>query len=262
MSTAAASPVPAAATSGPVEYALRMADDALILGHRLSEWCGHAHEHEEDLALGNIALDLLGQARLWLALAGQREGRGRDEDALAFLRDGTDFRNALLVEQPNGDFGVTIARQFFFDAWHVPLLDALARSTDDEMAAIAAKSVKEARYHLNHSSEWMIRLGDGTEESRRRMIDAVDAVWRFTGELFEDDEVTAQLSGDGRAPAPSDVRDTWSNTVRDVMAEATLPLPENDWMASGGRRGEHSEHLGYLLAEMQHLHRAHPGCRW
>ena len=262
MTTVAAKHASDSAVADTVEWLLRLGDDALILGHRLSEWCGHAHESEEDLALANIALDLLGQARLWLTLAGEREGQGRDEDALAYLRDGPAFRNLLLVEQPNGDFAQTMARQFVFDAWQVPLLHGLAKSADEDVAAIAAKSVKEAEYHLRHSSQWVVRLGDGTDESHRRMAAGLDEVWRYTGEMFVDDPVAVALADAGTCPLPSSLQPAWRQTLDSVLSEATLSIPDQEWMADGGRIGRHTEHLGYILADLQFLQRAYPGAQW
>lgn len=243
-------------------YLLRHADNALILGQRLSEWCGHAPELEEDLALANIALDLLGQARLLLSYAGEQFNPQKSEDELAFLRDGTAFKNALLVEQPNDHFGVTIMRQFLFDAWQVEVMNALLDSTDKRLAEIAAKSIKEVSYHLRHSSEWVIRLGDGTDESHRRMCESVDALWRFTGELFAMDDLEHEALGAGVGVDLEALRAPWLARVESVFEQATLKIPENDWMASGGKQGEHTEHLGYLLAEMQFMQRAYPGARW
>jgi ring-1,2-phenylacetyl-CoA epoxidase subunit PaaC len=243
-------------------YTLRLADNALILGHRLSEWIGHAPLLEEELALGNVALDLIGQARALYAYAGAVEGRGRDEDALAYLRDAGDFRNILLVEQPNGDFAVTIIRQFLYAAFMHPLWRALARSNDATLAAIAAKAEKEAAYHLRHASEWLIRLGDGTDESRRRAQTALDDLWPYTGEMFESDAVEHDLIAQGIAVDPESRRAEWERSVDTVLAEATLARPPAAWMQSGGRSGRHSEHLGHLLAAMQFLQRAYPGATW
>jgi ring-1,2-phenylacetyl-CoA epoxidase subunit PaaC len=243
-------------------YTLRLADSALILGHRLSEWIGHAPLLEEELALGNIALDLIGEARALYAYAGAAEGKGRDEDALAYRRDAGGFRNLLLVEQPNGDFAATIARQLFYSAFMHPFWRALASSHDATLAAIAAKAEKEAAYHLRHAGEWLIRLGDGTAESHRRAETAVEALWPYTGELFETDDVEAALIAQGVAVDPATLRPDWQRTIATVLAEATLAQPVDGWMQSGGRRGRHSEHLGHLLATMQFLQRAYPGATW
>lgn len=244
------------------DYLLRLGDTSLVLGHRLSEWCGHAPELEEDVALANIALDLVGHARLLLSYAGEVEGQGRDEDALAFLRDVYDYRNHLLAEQPNRDFGHTIARQFLHDAWALDLYEKLSGSTDERLAGIAAKAVKEKRYHLRHSAGWVVRLGDGTEESRARMADAFDRLWRFTAEMFEADAVEHTLAAAGVAPDPASLRPAWEARVDAVLAEATLPARSAIIGTSGGRIGRHGEHLGYLLAEMQFLQRAYPGATW
>ncbi len=243
-------------------YALRLADNALILGHRLSEWCGHAPVLEEDLALPNMALDLIGQARSLYAYAGEVEGRGREEDALAYLRDAREFRNVLLVEQPNGDFAATIVRQLLYAAFAAPYFAALAQSSDTTLAAIAAKATKELAYHVRHCAEWTIRLGDGTDESHRRTQDAVEDLWPFVGELFEVDQIERALIETGIAADPAAVRPLWDRTIDDVLAEATLTQPQSDWMQTGGRTGRHSEHLGYILAEMQFLQRAYPGAKW
>lgn len=244
-------------------YLLRLGDNAVVLSHRLGEWCGHAPVLEEDIALINVALDLLGQARSLMTYAGEVEGEGRDEDALVYRRDGFDYRNVLLVEQPNDDdFAVAIARQFLFDAWHYELQSALLTSSDARLSAIAAKSVKEVTYHLRHSSEWMIRLGDGTAESRARVQEALNALWRYSGELFEADAVEEQIAAVGVGPHPQSLYPAWSQTVDRVLSEATLVRPEDGWMQSGGRSGRHSEHLGYILAEMQFLQRAYPDARW
>jgi ring-1,2-phenylacetyl-CoA epoxidase subunit PaaC len=244
-------------------YTLRLADNALVLGHRLSEWIGHAPLLEEELALGNVALDLIGEARALYAYAGTVEGKGRDEDALAYLRDAHDFRNILLVEQPNGDFAVTICRQFLYSAFMHPFWRALARSTDATLAAIAAKAEKEAAYHLRHASEWLIRLGDGTDESHRRAQAALDELWPYAGEMFESDAVEQALIAQGIAVDPASLRAEWERSVDGVLAEATLAKPAaSSWMQSGGRSGRHSEHLGHLLAEMQFLQRAYTGATW
>ena len=238
-----------------VSYVIGRADDALVLGHRLSEWCGNAPMLEEELALANIGLDLLGQARSLYAYAAEREGAGHDEDALAFLRDPPEFRNVLLVEQPNGDFAATIVRQLFYSAFADPYWRAMMRSADPVLAAIAAKSEKESAYHLRHASEWAIRLGDGTAESARRMRDAVDALWSYTGELFETDDVDAAVD-------PSGLRPVWDATIQSVFSRAALAVPDDPWMRTGGRAGRHTEHLGRMLADMQHLPRSFPGAVW
>lgn len=240
-----------------------MGDNTLILGHRVSEWCGHAPVLEEDIALANTALDLIGQTQAWLGLAGEVEGAGRSADDLAFLRDVWDFRNLLLVEQPNGDFGQTILRQFLFDAWHVEMLSALTASTEQRVADIAAKSVKEASYHVERSSETVIGLGDGTEESHARMQTALDRLWPYLGEAFEGDATDAALAGQGIAPAPDTLRDPVLGRVEAVLTEATLTIPDRTHVQQGGRTGQrHSEHLGHLLTQMQWLQRAYPGATW
>ena len=244
------------------EYALRLGDNCLILGHRVSEWCGHGPILEEDLALANVALDLLGQAKLWLGLAAEIEGRGRDADKLAFLRDVREFHNVLLLEQKNGDFAVTMTRQFFFDAWHYHLLTELHRSSNARIAEIADKAVKEVAYHLERSRDWMVRLGDGTEESHRRTQKAVNMLWPYTGEMFEADAVDDALAQSGIAPDPASLHQPWLDVVGATFEEATLKQPEPGWHQRGGKRGLHSEHLGYLLAEMQFLQRAYPGASW
>lgn len=243
-------------------YALRMGDNSLILGHRLSEWCGHGPILEQDIALINVSLDLIGQSRSYLAYAGEIEGKGRNEDDMAYLRIEREFRNVLLTEQPNGDFGRTIARQFFFDVFHYLLLEELSKSTDEQLAAIAVKSLKEVTYHLRFSSEWMIRLGDGTEESHRRIQESVDELWMYTGELFGMDEVDETLIGVGIAPDLSALKPAWDEKVGAILKEATLSQPESGWMQSGGRKGIHSEHLGFLLSELQYLQRTIPNANW
>ncbi|SCL47131.1 1,2-phenylacetyl-CoA epoxidase subunit PaaC [Micromonospora yangpuensis] len=244
------------------EFTLRLGDDALVAAQRLAEWTTRAPEMEEDVALANIALDQLGAARLLLSYAGELEGAGRDEDALAYLRSDREFRNCLLVELPNGDFAVTMAKLFFLAAHQRLHYDWLVASTDERIAAIAAKARKESAYHLDHSSLWVKRLGDGTEESHRRMQAAVDEIWPYTHELFAADELTARLDAQGVGAAPATLRDQWLSTVEPVLAEATLTRPADGWAPGGGRDGLHTEHLSYLLAELQVLHRAHPGARW
>ncbi|MEN9998715.1 MAG: hypothetical protein RI922_1705 [Bacteroidota bacterium] len=244
------------------EYVLRLGDDSLILGHRLSEWCGHGPILEEDIAMTNISLDLVGQATSLLGYAGELEGKGRDADALAFLRFDRDYKNVLLVEQPNGDFGMTMLRQFFFDAYRKPLFEKLQHSTDKHLAAIAEKSLKETKYHLKHSSEWVIRLGDGTEESNARIQDSLNTLWRYTNELFFTDEVDAELVEKGIVPSLQEIQNEWNATVTAVLTEANLTIPTNNWKQEGGRKGLHSEHLGYILAELQYMQRAYPNMQW
>ena len=243
-------------------YALRLGDDPLVLAQRLSAWSSRAHDLEEDIALTNIGLDLLGQARSLLTYAGETEGKGRTEDDLAFLREEREFTNCQLVEQPNGDFAQTIARQLYFSTWQLALWEALLSSADETIAAIAGKAVKEADYHRDHAVQWTLRLGDGTEESHRRMQAGLDRLWPFVAELFESDEVEQSLVAAGVAADASALRPDWDAFVDGVIAEATLTRPSDPWTATGGRRGMHTESLGYLLAEMQHLHRSHPGATW
>ncbi|MEO8588331.1 MAG: 1,2-phenylacetyl-CoA epoxidase subunit PaaC [Flavobacteriales bacterium] len=243
-------------------YCLRRGDDNLILSHRLGEWCGHGPQLEEDIALANRALDLIGQARNYLQYAGTVEGKGRTEDDLAYLRDERHFVNVKLVELPNADYAHTMARNFLFDAWHLPLQQALTKSADAQLAAIAAKAVKEISYQLKTSGEWMIRFGDGTEESHRRAQTALDDLWTYTGELFVTDEVDAVLVKAGIVPEMAPIKAAFDATVGRVLAEATLKRPADGFMMSGGRQGKHSEHLGFMLAEMQYLQRAYPGAKW
>jgi ring-1,2-phenylacetyl-CoA epoxidase subunit PaaC len=252
----------AVAETPSVLFLLRRADDALILGHRLSEWCGHAPMPEEDMALANLGLDLIGQARTLYDAAAAAEGAGNDEDRYAYLRDAPQFRNLLLTELPNGDFARTIVRQFFYSAFADPYWRAMQGSADPTLAAIAAKSEKESAYHLRHTAEWVIRLGDGTDESHRRAQAALDALWPYTGEMFEADEPERGLIAAGIAIDPSGLRETWDATLRTVLTRAGLAQPTGSWMQSGGRTGRHTEHLGHLLAEMQHLARTYPGAAW
>ena len=244
------------------QFCLRRGDDTHVLSHRLGEWCGHGPVLEEDMALTNRALDLLGQARNYLQYAGQVEGQGRSEDDLAYLRNERGYVNCKLVEQPNGDYAHTIAKCFLFDAWHLPFLKAQLDSKDEQLAAIAGKAVKEATYHLRHSSEWMVRFGDGTEESHQRAQQALHDLWTFTGELFENDPVLEEMTKAGIAPYMAAVKAAWSRTVDEVLSEATLKRPADGFMATGGRKGLHSEHMGFILAEMQHVTRAYPGVEW
>ena len=245
-----------------VEFLLRMGDSALVLAQRLSEWVGKGPVLEEDIAQTNVGLDLIGQARMWLSYAGEVEGAGRDEDALAFRRDQHEFRNALIVEQPNGDYADTIARQFLFDRWHLLALRALTASRDERVAAIAAKAAKEVAYHAERSSDWVIRLGDGTEHSHARMAGAIDALWMYTGELFLPDAVDEAMAKAGIGPDLAALAAPWRESVAAVLAEATVAVPSDDFAQRGGRQGRHTEHLGHLLTEMQFLQRAYPGARW
>jgi ring-1,2-phenylacetyl-CoA epoxidase subunit PaaC len=244
------------------KYVLSLADDALVLGHRLSQWSGHAPMLEEDIALSNLALDLVGQARLFYGYAGAIEDKGRDEDQLAYLRDEHAYSNVLLVEQPNGDFAATMVRQLLYAAFVHPYFQALAASRDPRLAEIAAKAVKEMAYHVRHAAEWVIRLGDGTQESHARAAAALDELWMYTGELFEMEEGERALQAAGFAVDRDTIRPQWEATIKAVLVEATLPRPADGWMQTGGRAGRHSEHLGPMLAEMQVLHRAHPAATW
>ncbi len=245
-----------------VEYLQRLGDDSLILGQRLGEWCGHAPSVEVDLSLANIGLDLIGQATFFLNLAAETEGAGRDGDTLAFHRDVLDFRNCLLVEQPNGDFGQTIARQLLFSTWQHLLFEKLTGSASTRIAEIAAKAVKEVAYHAELAGEWVVRLGDGTDESRARMIGGLDWNWRFVPELFYSDEVVAGLVERGVAVDVRGLRAEWDRRIDAVLVEATLERPADQRPILGGRDGHHSEHLGHLLATMQFLPRAYPGATW
>jgi ring-1,2-phenylacetyl-CoA epoxidase subunit PaaC len=244
------------------EYTLRFGDDALVLAQRLAEWCAHAPEIEEDIALANIALDLLGQARTLLTYAGEVEGSGRTEDDLAYLREEREFRNALLVEQPNGDFAVTIVRQLLFACYQLELYTRLAASADDALAGIAEKAVKEVSYHVTHAGEWTLRLGDGTRESHERGQAALDRLWPYTHELFASDEVTSRLAAAGIGVDPAELRHGWLQRVEALLREATLSPPGDEWHPRGGRSGLHTEAMGHLLAELQHLHRSHAGVAW
>lgn len=245
------------------DYLLRLGDNALMLSHRLTQWCGKGPALEEDMALANVALDLIGQARMWLSYAGEVEGRGRDEDKLAFLRHAHDFRNLLLVEQPNGHYADTLVRQFFFDAWHLFLLQGLTTSSDDRIAGIAEKALKEVTYHVRRSSDLIVRLGDGTETSHRMTQAAVDKLWPYTGEMFKSDGVDDVLQALGITPELASLRAPWLAHVQEVLAEGTLGMPDaGAWMQEGGKQGRHSEHLGYALAEMQFLQRSYPGAQW
>jgi len=245
-----------------IEYLLRLGDDSLILGQRLTEWCGHAPALEIDLSLANVGLDLIGQATFFLGLAGELEGAGRDADRLAFHRDVLQFRNCLLVEQPNGDFAQTMARQFLFSTYQAALFERLQTSTEPRLAEVAAKAVKEVRYHAELAQDWVIRLGDGTAESHTRLADGLDWFWRFVEELFDMDDLERELAAAGVAVDKSRLRADFDATVATVLAKATLPLPVYPRAIRGGRVGHHSEHLGHLLAQMQYLQRTYPDAVW
>jgi ring-1,2-phenylacetyl-CoA epoxidase subunit PaaC len=249
-------------SSDRFEYALRLGDNALILSHRLSQWCGHGPALEEDIALTNIALDLIGQAQFWLGLAGEWEGAGRSADDLAYKRDAGAYRNVLLVERPNGDYGHTLMRQYLFDAWHAEALAALTQSSEARFAEIAAKAEKEVAYHLDRSAELVIALGDGTPESHARMQAALDALWSYAGELFFGDGVDARLAAEGLAPAAESLKPAWTRATEAVFTEATLKAPDSIFAHKGGKHGRHTEALGPLLAEMQFLPRAYPQAQW
>ncbi len=244
------------------DYLLRLGDSPLILGHRLSEWCGHAPILEEDIALSNIALDLIGQATLWLELAGQIEGLGRDADRLAYFRDVLYWRNLNLVEQPNRDFGYTIVRQFLYDCYHYHLLMCLTRSNNEQIQAIAAKGVKEVAYHQRHSGEWLIRLGDGTSESHTRTQKALDEIWGYTNEFFNEDDIDIEMKKFGIGPSSLELKKNWDEEINEVLRKSTLDRPKDNEAIHRGRQGLHSECLGFILAEMQFLPRAYPDAKW
>jgi ring-1,2-phenylacetyl-CoA epoxidase subunit PaaC len=245
-----------------LQFLLRLADDHLILGHRLSEWCGHAPMLEEDLAMPNMALDLIGQARALYQHAGEIEGKGRTEDDFAYLRHERDYRNCLLAERPNGDFAHTMLRQFYFAAFMEPMWRGITGSADQTLAGIAAKAVKEVAYHIRHAGEWVVRLGDGTEESARRMKAAAEDLAPYVGELFETDDVTEAMAKAGIAPDPASLRPEFDRIAGPVFAEAGLAMPEAAWPQTGGRQGRHGEAMGYLLAELQYMQRTYPGAVW
>ena len=245
-----------------LNYLLQLGDNALVLGQRLAEWCGHGPILEQDMAITNISLDLFGQTRNLFQYAAKVEGKGRTEDDLAFLRDAIHFKNVLLVELPNGDFGRTIVKQFLYDAYNFLNYTALLESTDKQLAAIAEKSLKEVTYHLRFSSEWMIRLGDGTEESHQRMQTALNDLWMYTGELFEMTEVEKELLKIDVSVDLEKLKTDWTKKVHEICNEATLKVPEDTWMQKGGKTGVHTENLGFLLADMQYLQRAYPGQEW
>lgn len=243
-------------------FVLRLADDNLVLGHRLSEWCGHAPMLEEDLAMPNMALDLIGQARSLYQYAAEIEGKGRTEDDFAYLRREHEYLNCLLVERPNGDFAHTMLRQFWFAAYLHPLWEAMQQLSDATLAGIAGKAVKEVAYHIRHAGEWVVRLGDGTEESAARMKAAIDTLAPYLDELFQSDDITDAMAEAGIAPDPASLRPVFDRVVLPVFAEAMLEMPEPQWPQTGGRQGRHGEHMGYLLAELQHMQRTYPGAVW
>jgi ring-1,2-phenylacetyl-CoA epoxidase subunit PaaC len=244
------------------EYLLRLGDSSLVLAQRSAAWVAHAPIMEEDVALANVALDLFGQAKLWLEYAAELEAAGRDADALAFHRDASAYRNVLLVEQPNGNFADTIVRGYFYDVWAHLQFAALSCSSDERIAAIAAKAAKETAYHLRRSEDWVVRLGDGTELSHQRAQGAVDALWRFTGEFFLGDAIDAAMVAQGIGPDPATLREPWLQRVGAALTTATLTQPADGWMQRGGKQGRHSEALSYMLAEMQVLPRSYPGASW
>ena len=245
-----------------VGYLLRLGDNALVLGQRLIEIVAMGPELEEELANANIALDYLGQARMFYSYAGELEGKGRSEDDFAFMRDEHEFRNLLLLEQPNGHFGDTIARQVFFDVFYNLLLEALQDCSNERLAEIAAKSSKEIRYHLRHGKKWLIRLGDGTDESHERMSASVHQLWRYTGEMFAGDELDTSLQSEWSGPDLASLKDQWHKEISLILDEATIRVPDEEWMDRGGKQGQHSEHFGFLVAEMQTMQRAYPGASW
>lgn len=245
-----------------LEFLLRLADDHLVLGHRLSEWCGHAPMLEEDLAMPNMALDLIGQVRALYAYAAEVEGEGRTEDDFAYLRREREYRNCLLAERPNGDFAHTMLRQLTFAAFMEPMWRVMTASSDATLAGIAAKAVKEVAYHIRHAGEWVVRLGDGTEESARRMKAAAEELAPYVGELFETDEVTEAMAAAGVAPDPASLRQEFDRTIGAVFVEAGLAIPAAPWAQSGGRQGRHGEAMGYLLADLQYMQRTYPGAVW
>lgn len=238
-----------------MNVALHLGDNALILGHRISEWCGHGPVLEQDIAMTNIALDLIGQAKMYLDLAAELEGKGNDHDHLAYKRDVLDFKNLLITEIPNGDFADSIARQFFFDQWHFLLLSELSNSSNDRLKEIAQKALKEVTYHKRWSSEWVVRLGDGTAESKEKMQRAIDDIWFYTGEAFMPARYEEGI-------LPTGLKDTWMKNVKVILEEATLMMPADEWMQDGGKTGKHTEYLGFILAEMQFLPRAYPDATW
>ena len=244
------------------EYLIRLGDDRLVLGHRLSEWCGHGPILEEDIALANISLDLIGEASLLLTLAASVEGQGRNEDTLAYFRDAIDFRNALMLELPKGDFGFTVVRQFLFSVYSLLQMDALQKSRNADLSGIAAKALKETRYHVRHSAQWVVTLGGGTDESNARAQQALNDLWRYTGELFVADDIDREVAASGDGVDPSTLEAAWREQVLPILQRAGLRVPDAGYMQGGGRGGRHTEHLGHMLSEMQILARSHPGASW
>jgi len=244
------------------DYIISLGDNALILGQRLGEWCGHGPALETDMAMTNISLDLFGMTRSYFQYAAEVEGKGRTEDDIAFLRNEREYKNVQLVEQPNGNFADTIARQFFFDAWHYLFLQELAKSSDAQLAAIAAKSIKEVKYHLRFSSQWVLRLGDGTEISHEKMQNAVNDLWMFTEELVTSTDLEKEMADKGIGVDVSQLKTAYYEKLESILREATLEIPQKQWMQQGGKSGIHTEYLGHLLAEMQYLQRVHPGATW
>lgn len=244
------------------EYTVRLADNALILGQRLSEWCGHGPVLEEDIALTNTALDQLGQATNLFKFAAELEGKGRDEDQIAFLRDVTEYKNILLVELPNGDYANTIARQFFYSTYYYLFLRELSKSKHEFLSAFAEKSLKEVKYHWQHSSDWVKRMGDGTEESHTRIQKAINFLWEYTGEMFMMDAIDQAALDTGYGVDNAALKNEWNNIVSAILNEATLEMPADGWFHKGGKIGRHSEHMGYILAEMQFLQKTYPGAKW
>ena len=245
-----------------IDYVLQLADNALILGHRNSEWCGHGPVLEQDIAISNIALDGIGQARNFYQYAAQLSGNDATEDSLAYLRDVIDFKNCLLVELPNGDWAQTILRQFFFSTYQYFLYHELKKSTDQQLAAIAEKALKEVTYHVRWSSEWVIRLGDGTAESKQRMVHAIDELWSYTGEMCTAVDYELHAESEGYGVDLTGIKKNWDEKIRSLLEEATLSIPVDIWMQTGGKEGRHTEHLGFILGEMQFLQRANPGAKW
>jgi ring-1,2-phenylacetyl-CoA epoxidase subunit PaaC len=245
-----------------IDYTLHLADDSLIIGQRNAEWCGHGPVLEQDIAITNISLDLIGQSRNFYQYAATLIGKDATEDSLAYLRKEEEFKNCLLVEQPKGDWAQTILRQFFFSQYQYLLFQQLQNSKDEQLAAIAEKSLKEVTYHLRWSSEWVIRFGDGTDESHQRMIKAIDELWKYTDELFSATNYELQVASDGAGIDVSKLKEQWLAKVKEIFSEATLPIPGKTFVQGGGKEGRHTEHLGYILTELQYMQRTYPGCDW